>query len=188
MLSVINCFQICQEQCQSQQFFVLFSYWAMDLFRIYCWPAGNCLRLKQFKQLHQLQQNIKNVEWVHNSINLVWCVPTLKTHKFHVQYQLTFFCICKRYNMDYQGISWPSHAKNLPLSWLFTLLMMFNSFCTENSLVKSLPSGTFLWNGRERSVSTVPGCNRIHIAGSFFRPNSTDTVFVTAKHQLTTEL
>ena len=82
---------------------------------------------------------------------------------------------------DHQGISWPSQAKNLPLSWLFALWMMPKSFWTENSLVNSLPSGTFLWNGLERSVSTVPGCNKMHIIGSFFRANSTDTVFVTAR-------
>ena len=81
---------------------------------------------------------------------------------------------------NHQGISWPSQAKNLPLSWLFALLMMPKSFWTENSLVNSLPSGTFLWNGLERSVSTVPGCNKMPIIGSFFRANSTDTVFVTA--------
>lgn len=81
---------------------------------------------------------------------------------------------------NYHGISWPSQAKNFPLSLLLELSMMLKSFCTENSFVKSLPSGTFLWNGRERSVSTVPGCNRMQIIGSFFRANSTDMVFVTA--------
>ena len=81
---------------------------------------------------------------------------------------------------NHQGISWPSQAKNLPLSCLFALLMMLTSFWTENSLVNSLPSETFLWNGLERSVSTVPGCNKMHIIGSFFLANSTDTVFVTA--------
>lgn len=82
--------------------------------------------------------------------------------------------------INHQGISWPSQAKNLPLSCFFALLMMPKSFWTENSLVNSLPSGTFLWNGLERSVSTVPGCNKMHIIGSFFRANSTDTVFDTA--------
>ena len=81
---------------------------------------------------------------------------------------------------NHQGISWPSQAKNLPLSCLFALLMMLKSFWTENFLVNSLPSGMFLWNGLERSVSTVPGCNKMHMIGSFFRANSTDTVFVTA--------
>lgn len=79
----------------------------------------------------------------------------------------------------YQGISWPSQAKNLPLSLLFTLLMMLNIFSTEYCLVKSLSFGTFFWNGLERSVSTVPGCNNIHMIGSFFLANSTETVFDT---------
>lgn len=81
----------------------------------------------------------------------------------------------------HQGISWPSQAKNLPLSDPFALLMMPSNFWTENSLVKSLPSGTFLWNGLDKSVSTVPGCSRMHIIGSFLRANSTDTVLVTAR-------
>ena len=58
--------------------------------------------------------------------------------------------------------------------------MKLKSFCNANSLMKSLPSGTFLWNGLERSVSTVPGCRRMPIIGSFFHANSTDTVFVAA--------
>jgi hypothetical protein len=58
--------------------------------------------------------------------------------------------------------------------------MKLKSFCNANSLVKSLPSGTFLWNGIKRSVSTVPGCRRMPIIGSFFHANSTDTVFVAA--------
>ena len=87
---------------------------------------------------------------------------------------------CKRTRIDHQGISLPSQAKNLPLSWLLLLSMMPKSLCTENSLVKSFSFGTFFWNGFERSVSTVPGCNKMHITGSFFRANSTDTHLVTA--------
>lgn len=52
----------CREQCQSQPFLSYFCIAAMDLFRVYCWPAGNCLQLKQSKHVNQLQQNIKNVE------------------------------------------------------------------------------------------------------------------------------
>ena len=74
---------------------------------------------------------------------------------------LTCILLAETAITSHQGISWPSHAKNLPLSLFLTLSMMERSFCTENSLVKSLSLGTFLWKGRERSVSTVPGCSRI---------------------------
>lgn len=84
---------------------------------------------------------------------------------------------------NHQGISWPSHAKNLPLSLSFTLLIMLSSFPTENSLVKSLLSGTFLWNGLDRSVSTVPGCSKMQATGSFFLASSTAIVFVTTQSQ-----
>lgn len=82
----------------------------------------------------------------------------------------------------YQGISWPSQAKNLPLSLIFALSTMLRSFFTENSVVKSLPSGTFLWKGLERAVSTVPGCNKMQMIGSFFRASSTDIVLVTVNN------
>ena len=95
---------------------------------------------------------------------------------------LTCMLLAETVITSHQGISWPSHAKNLPLSLFLTLSMMERSFCTENSLVKSLSLGTFLWNGRERSVSTVPGCSRMQAMLSFL-PNSTDTVFVTAWHE-----
>lgn len=67
----------CQEQCQSQQFLSYFCIAAMDLFRVYCWPAGNCLQLKQSKHVNQLQQNIKNVEQSShiNQLNLM-CTNT----------------------------------------------------------------------------------------------------------------
>lgn len=94
---------------------------------------------------------------------------------------LTCYVVWQKNMTGYQGISWPSQAKNLPLSWLFTLLMMFSSFWTENSLLKSLSLGTFLWNGLERSVSTVPGCNKMHTMGSFFLANSNETVFDTVQ-------
>ena len=95
---------------------------------------------------------------------------------------LTCILLAETVITSHQGISWPSHAKNLPLSLFLTLSMMERSFCTENSLVKSLSLGTFLWKGRERSLSTVPGCSRMQVMLSFL-PNSTDTVFVTAWHE-----
>lgn len=98
---------------------------------------------------------------------------------FHVNLLLIYFL--HELWQGYQGISCPSQAKNLPLSWIFTLLMMLSSFWTENSLVKSLSGGTFLWNGLERSVSTVPGCSKMHTIGSFFLANSRETVFDTVR-------
>jgi hypothetical protein len=47
-------------------------------------------------------------------------------------------------------------------------------------LVKSFSLGIFFWNGLVRSVSTVPGCNRMFIIGSFFLANSNEIVFDTA--------
>lgn len=98
---------------------------------------------------------------------------------FHVNLLLIYFL--HELWQGYQGISCPSQAKNLPLSWILTLLMMLSSFWTENSLVKSLSGGTFLWNGLERSVSTVPGCSKMHTTGSFLLANSREAVFDTVR-------
>lgn len=95
----------CQEQCQSQQFLSYFCIAAMDLFRVYCWPAGNCLQLKQSKHVNQLQQNIKNVEQSShiNQLSLM-CANTGDT-SFIFNTSLHPFAYAKKYNMDYQGIS-----------------------------------------------------------------------------------
>ena len=94
--------------------------------------------------------------------------------------------VALRFSFLHQGISCPSQAKNFPLSLMLTLLMIPRSFPTEYSRVKSFPSGTLRWNGLERSVFTVPGWSSIQTMGSFFLPNSTDAVFVTARTMCST--
>lgn len=94
--------------------------------------------------------------------------------------------VALRFSFLHQGISCPSQAKNFPLSLMLTLLMIPRSFSTEYSRVKSFPSGTLRWNGLERSVFTVPGWSRMQTMGSFFLPNSTDAVFVTARTMCST--
>lgn len=105
----------------------------------------------------------------------------MKTRKLKLQSWKVYQVVKGQSN--HQGIGWPSQAKNLPLSVRFALSMMLRSFCTENSLVKSLSLAMFFWNAFERSVSTVPGCSKRHIIGSFLRANSTDTFFVTAEKE-----
>lgn len=89
--------------------------------------------------------------------------------------------VAQGFSFLHQGISCPSQAKNFPLSLMLTLLMIPRSFSTEYSRVKSFPSGTLRWNGLERSVFTVPGWSSMQTMGSFFLPNSTDAVFITAR-------
>jgi len=118
--------------------------------------------------------------WVWQTFKSIYLSFIFHKHPWINELYEILFLVC--YIMTcYQGISWPSQAKNLPLSWLFTLLMMLRSFWTENSLLKILSGGIFLWKGLERSVSTVPGCSKMHVIGSFFLANSTETVFDTVR-------
>ena len=71
-----------------------------------------------------------------------------------------------------KGNSEPSHEKNLPVFPTLRLLMMSMSLFTQYSVVKSFPSGTFLWYGLDKSVSTVPGWTATQMIGLRLRPSS----------------
>mmetsp|Transcript_11626 Transcript_11626/g.50112 ORF Transcript_11626/g.50112 Transcript_11626/m.50112 type:complete len:334 (+) Transcript_11626:128-1129(+) len=55
---------------------------------------------------------------------------------------------------------------------------MFSSADALNSVVNSFSGGTFFLNGADRSVSTVPGCNKMKLTWCFFLPNSMAQFFV----------
>lgn len=128
---------------------------------------------------HQHGKHLKISMFLQSSININESMNFMKCNCLQSSSDTYCWYISYMLWQGYQGISWPSQAKNLPLSWIFTLLIMLSSFWTENSLVKSFSGGTFLWNGLERSVSTVPGCSKMHTIGSFFLANSRETVFDT---------
>ena len=61
---------------------------------------------------------------------------------------------------------------------MVTPSIIASSCRAPRSRVKSFPSGTFFWNGSERSVSHVPGCRQMHATFVRRRENSRDMVLV----------
>ena len=72
----------------------------------------------------------------------------------------------------------PSHAKKWPLSAGVNPSITSSSCFAARIGSNSLPAGTLRWNGRESSVSTVPGCSATAITWGARRLSSIASVRV----------
>ncbi len=84
---------------------------------------------------------------------------------------ITLSAVC-----DHQGIGDPSHAKNVPVSCMVMLSMIFRSCSAPCWTGKR--TFTILWNGLVKPVSHVPGCRAMHATEFFFLANSMLAHFV----------